>query len=97
MPGRIAPGTFQAKDNWVVRKEEPNPSQILSQEFLALSGVDYLVMEGTGLSDAELVRLKVLAFLLLAVSELIPTYGCYMQSVLTLFLFEVNIGHSNIY
>lgn len=58
----------------MVRRQDPNSSQILNQEFFALPGVDCLVMKGVGLSDAELVRFEDSEFLLLAVSEVYPLH-----------------------
>lgn len=75
----------------MVRRQDPNSSQILNHEFFALPGVDCLVMKGVGLSAAELVRFEDSEFLLLAVSEVCPLHLVEIRSQYLLFLFEVSV------
>lgn len=75
----------------MVRRQDPNSSQILSQEFFSLLGVDYLLRKSVGLSDAELVSLEDSEFLLLAISEAYPLHLVEIRSQYLLFLFEVSI------
>lgn len=62
VPGWTAPSTYQTKDFKVLRKQEPNPSQIPTQEFFTLPGVDYLVMKVYGFQRLNLLGLMILNF-----------------------------------